>query len=266
MLGVGYAPDDEGHVGIVADEVDEDFLANARYLNGAVLVSHPRGGGSHPAGGLFVRGVVAVPVKFDFDAAVGVGPEFLFGRFDDGGCLESRLGFGDGFGANGLGVGLDDEVGVYVESLFGSAFCWVFGDVECVPENEPVAVGGFCRVIGQGEGVSGLYAAQVACGVDSLLVLLQGVKADLGFVLPLFGVRVVALLPVVDFECVVFGLLADSGVALRTFELVVRQHDLTGGHTLVWVEAVDVFFLELELRRVDAEGVVGGRGERLIRA
>ena len=264
MLWIGDASNDEGHVGIVADEVDEDFLANAWYLDGAVLVPHPRGGGSHPAGGLFVRGVVAVPVKFDFDAAVGVGPEFLFGRSDDGGCLESRLGFGDGFGANGLGVGLDDEVGVYVESLFGSTFCGILGDAECVPENEPVAVGGFCRVIGQGEGVSGLYAAQVACGVDSLLVLLQGVKADLGFVLPLFGVRVVALLPVVDFECVVFGLLADSGVALRTFELVVGKHDLTGGHTLVWVEAVDVFFLEFELRWVDAEGVVGRRGERLI--
>ena len=121
-------------------------------------------------------------------------------------------------------------------------------------------------MIGQSEGVSGLYAAQVACGLRTLAVLLQGVKADLGFVLPLFVVWVVALLPVVDFECVVFGLLADSGVALRTFELVVGKHDLTGGHPLVWVEAVDVFFLELEFRRVDAEGVVGGRGERLIRA
>ena len=87
MLGIGDAPDDEGHVGIVADEVNEDFLANAWYLDGAVLVPHPRGGGAHPAGGLFVRRIVAVPVEFDFDSPVTVRPEFLFARTDHNGGL-----------------------------------------------------------------------------------------------------------------------------------------------------------------------------------
>ena len=43
VVGVGDAPDDEGHVGVVADEVDDDFLSDAWQLDGAVLVSHPGG-------------------------------------------------------------------------------------------------------------------------------------------------------------------------------------------------------------------------------
>ena len=51
------------------------------------------------------------------------------------------MGFGDGLGADRLGIGLDDEVGVYLESLFGSAFRGVLGDVETVPKDEPSAIG-----------------------------------------------------------------------------------------------------------------------------
>ena len=43
MVGVGDAADDEGHVGVVADEVDDDFLSDAWQLDGAVLVPHPGG-------------------------------------------------------------------------------------------------------------------------------------------------------------------------------------------------------------------------------
>ena len=51
------------------------------------------------------------------------------------------MGFGDGLGANGLGVGLDDEVGVYLKALFGSAFRGILGDIETVTQDEPSAIG-----------------------------------------------------------------------------------------------------------------------------
>ena len=71
-------------------------MADARDVAGAVFLPCPELAGAQPAGAGFIRGVVSVPVELDFDATVGICPDFLLSRANDGGGLTERTRFVEG--------------------------------------------------------------------------------------------------------------------------------------------------------------------------
>ena len=91
---VRHPPDDDRRIRVTVEEVDQDFLPDARDMHGAKLVPGPTIGDADPRRGMFVVLAVAVPFELDFDAAKVVGPDFLIlGTGDDGtlDALDARL-------------------------------------------------------------------------------------------------------------------------------------------------------------------------------
>ena len=115
-----------------------------------------------------------MPVEFDFDAAVGIGPDFLFGWSDDGGGLTGGLRFGDGAIGNDAFARRTEQQFAVKREVLGIALGGGFLCGDALSEYEPVDVAVFVRVVGQGEAVADLYAARITLRTRAVAVLAVG--------------------------------------------------------------------------------------------
>src|SRR5690348_6423385 len=99
LIGVVDAAGDDRAVGIAFEKLDDDFLADARNIDGAPIFTGPRLRHANPAGTVFVVLADAIPKELHFDAAVLVGIDFLAVRADDNGGLWA---LDKGLGGNAL--------------------------------------------------------------------------------------------------------------------------------------------------------------------
>src|SRR6218665_2126513 len=87
--GVVHAAGDERPVRVTLDEVDDDFLTDARDEHAAPRLAAPRLAHAHPAGTLVIASALPVPVKLPLPPAVLVGMNFFTRRAHDEGRLDA---------------------------------------------------------------------------------------------------------------------------------------------------------------------------------
>ena len=89
-----------------------------------------------------------MPVEFDFDATVGIGPDFLPGGADHGGGLTERPWFGDGAIGNDAFARRTEQQFAVKREVLGIALGGGFLCGDALSEYEPVDIGGLVRVVG----------------------------------------------------------------------------------------------------------------------
>jgi len=114
------AAGDERLVGVAFEEVDDDFLADARQGHHAPVLARPGLRHAHPAGGVFVALAVAVPVELNLHPPVLVGVNLFARRAGDDGGLRALDGglWGQAGRAVGLG-GFDGGERALEQVAFG---------------------------------------------------------------------------------------------------------------------------------------------------
>src|SRR5450631_2701506 len=94
VVSVVQSAGDHGPVGIAIQKAHDDFLTDARHVDGAPVATGPRLRHAHPAGGLLVVPAFPIPIELNPNAAKLVGPDLFASRTDDKRRLRARhLGF-----------------------------------------------------------------------------------------------------------------------------------------------------------------------------
>ncbi len=89
------ASGDDGPIGVAFEEIDDDFLTDARREEDPVVFAGPILGNADPATGFLMAFGGGIPEKFHFDAAVFIGPDFFtILADDDRGLRPLNTGFG----------------------------------------------------------------------------------------------------------------------------------------------------------------------------
>src|SRR5262249_53916661 len=83
------AAGNERPIGIAIEEIDDDFLTDARIEDHAPVFAGPRLGHAHPARAVLILLAQAVPEELNLDPSVFIGVNLLAFRPDDDGRLRS---------------------------------------------------------------------------------------------------------------------------------------------------------------------------------